>query len=423
MRPCLKNWKRNGIGLLLEEAGVSLILIFGVLFFLIIFMVIAIDVAYLYAVRGQLYNAADAAALAGVAELQGNGVAQPDARQEAWKFACENSAASSQVMLVTATATDPDTADCASPPAAEDLNIANTDGGDYDDIVVGNWDGTDFDPTDTPVNAVQVVARRTVSAPLGNFGLFFAKVLGKHTMEVGATAIAAKEGLPFIPLPLCINTVTPLATTPIDFSSPSCPGQKFLFNPPGTAQACGTSWVNYESTTSQPNPPVVRAYLENPYPIYDICDLCFRSKQGVSSVSDLEDAFDRYKQAETDMDGNPILRDGIDPLIAWKVLVPVFDNVTDCYGVPFGPNSCPGDQPTHYKVKAVAELLVTKVDAPGPDNCPHCGSNNTVGISFVGAKPLDPPVQNQMVARYFSCDNPDDMKQLMDLAGGQRLVY
>ncbi|NIT03842.1 pilus assembly protein TadE, partial [Candidatus Saccharibacteria bacterium] len=58
------------------------------------FLVVAIDFAYIYVVRGQVQNAADAATMAGVVFISDpDDTVQTAARNEAIKFAAKNSAA------------------------------------------------------------------------------------------------------------------------------------------------------------------------------------------------------------------------------------------------------------------------------------------------------------------------------------------
>ncbi len=107
---------------------------------------LAIDMGYLYGIRGKLQIAADAAVLAAVGDL-------PD----------EDAVRATAVGLAT-------------------KNMSVDEHGtvlDHDDVVTGNWDSETrtFTPGGTPLNAVRVVTRR--SRDSGNpVGLFFATVLG-----------------------------------------------------------------------------------------------------------------------------------------------------------------------------------------------------------------------------------------------------
>jgi len=119
-----------------EKKGITLVLIALMLAVLLFFLGMAVDISYMYHVKNQLQVAADAAALGGIALLDGgnddslDNLLQENARREAWKFACKNRATNQAVYLVTTGA------DCDNPPAGSSLNSSNNPNGD---IVVGNW--------------------------------------------------------------------------------------------------------------------------------------------------------------------------------------------------------------------------------------------------------------------------------------------
>jgi len=175
-----------------KDRGAVTILVAGVMiFFILLFLVVGVNFVYVYYVRGELQNAADSAALAGAAKLDGtNLITQQNARQAAWKFACKNNAAHDPVFLITNTPSDCDTL---TPPPAAALNGGNNADGD---IVVGNWNLSltpQFDSTRTPVNAVKVVARRTEGSPGGPVGLIFKNIIpGMTNMGVRRVAIAER---------------------------------------------------------------------------------------------------------------------------------------------------------------------------------------------------------------------------------------
>jgi hypothetical protein len=201
-----------------ENKGVITILVAGILVpFILLFLVVGADFAYMYYVRGELQNAADSAALAGAAKLTGakdevlDPIAkkyhyeQPEARLTAWQFACKNKAAHDPVFLVISGP------DCNNPSG--DLNKSNSADGD---IVVGYWKVTPFACASTgqtekfcpangstgfPINAVKVVTRRTGDAAqsgikIGNnpVGLLFGKLVNWPFMSAKASAIASGGG-------------------------------------------------------------------------------------------------------------------------------------------------------------------------------------------------------------------------------------
>ncbi len=176
----------------LDKKGIAVTwLALGLFVLLLMLAGMAIDIAYMYNAKNQLQVAADAAALAGAAVLDGtSSTSQPDSRQTAWKFACKNRAAGANVYLVTNSSTN-----CDSPPPGSSLNGSNSANGD---IVVGLWSGgPDIDPSGTPVNAVKVVARRTADSTGGPVQVFWGQIFRMigadwSFMSAAATAIATK---------------------------------------------------------------------------------------------------------------------------------------------------------------------------------------------------------------------------------------
>ena len=73
----------------LNDKGVAVWFVLLIIAFVFLpFMVLTIDMAYVYYTRGQLHNAADAAALAGVSGLDNlNDIVQTEARSRAIFFA------------------------------------------------------------------------------------------------------------------------------------------------------------------------------------------------------------------------------------------------------------------------------------------------------------------------------------------------
>ena len=119
---------------------------------------LAVDVGYFYLLKVELQTTADVAALAAVRELP-----DEDAmRTTAVAYAAKNM------------------------PTSEHGNVLATA-----DVVMGNWDAgiRTFTAAGTPVNAVQVVARR--SQANGNAaGTFFARIQGNNSVDIRTSAIA-----------------------------------------------------------------------------------------------------------------------------------------------------------------------------------------------------------------------------------------
>jgi hypothetical protein len=132
---------------------------------LLVFAALTVDIGYLYIVRCQLQNAADAAALAAAGQLINTDVRNrliEDSRLivDAQRFALLNHAENGKIVA------DPD-------------------------FIPGHWDEANrrFDPAGVPINAVRVFARRAESNQ-NPVSLFLAPVIGIHESDVWATATA-----------------------------------------------------------------------------------------------------------------------------------------------------------------------------------------------------------------------------------------
>jgi hypothetical protein len=348
------------------KRGQATILVAGVIVvFLLVFLVVGIDFARVYYVRGELQGAADSAALAGAKELDGtNAVLQTDARQAAWKFACQNRAAQANVYLVaTGTGTD-----CKTPPS--DLNDGNDPNGD---IVVGNWNPSltpPFDPTRIPVNAVEVVARRVGTAgtdsPGGSVGLLFGKLVGWSTMDVVRTATAAFD-LNLAATPVCVPTCD--AATPLvapsscsDTSDSDCfPGTPLLLNP--AMGEPGTAWTNFEP---QPQvgacPTSVQPVAKNIIPFIDgsksppnVCGQYISTTQG--TMQNVQDALaSRWLSEREKPSGTVTIQSH--SIQGWHTFIPVV--LPESCGN--APTACPGaPQGNTYLVQQYAEVVITFV--------------------------------------------------------------
>ncbi|MEE9296253.1 MAG: TadG family pilus assembly protein [Phycisphaerae bacterium] len=153
---------RGNVAAFLQDQRGSILTIMG--FGLVVaagFTALAVDMSYLYVLKGRLQTTADFAVLAAVTQL-------PDedaARTMASEYTAKNM-----------------------PAANHGTVLANAD------VVTGNWDADTrtFTPAGDPVNAVRVVTRR--SQANGNAaGLFFASILGFDEIDMQTTAIASSE--------------------------------------------------------------------------------------------------------------------------------------------------------------------------------------------------------------------------------------
>jgi len=185
----LKRFVRRG-----GNRGIAVVYIALLLIVLLAFVALAIDIGYMYVAKTQLQNAADAAALAGAARLNGSGFTnQTGARLEAQRFATKNSAAREIVSIDT-----------------NSNNISKDNNSTYDgDIILGYWDGSSCNTSligNQVVNCVKVTARRTTENAAGistnnkPVPTFFGKVINFNTINVSSSAIAAVQAARVIPV-------------------------------------------------------------------------------------------------------------------------------------------------------------------------------------------------------------------------------
>ncbi len=147
---------RDERGMTLPLAGVMVLLGIG-------FASLAIDMSYLYYLRGKVQTTADAAALAGAGQIPD----ESDGRDAAIDLAQKNL------------------------PDGENGTVL-LDG----DVTMGSWDGATrtFTPAGSPTNAVRVVTRR--AAANGNaVELFFAQLRGFDEMDIETSAVALRRDI------------------------------------------------------------------------------------------------------------------------------------------------------------------------------------------------------------------------------------
>lgn len=317
----LKTYRRPARGSILVLIAFSLVA-------LIAMVTLVIDFGFMYSTKAQLQNAADAAALAGVALLDGSdSTTQTAARTEASLFAAKNSAAGIAVNLGS--------------------NGGNSDTGD---IQVGNWDPTltpKFLTTRKPVNAVKIIARRTAES--GNaVNTIMGKVLNILSLDVSTQSIAALA-LSSPPLLLCAKAPN-LPTTTFEIS-PNLPA--------GTSS--GTAWTMFFPSTSV-NSNELKTYN---YEVFS--DYCSRPCIGTTNgniqpvLEKLKTTYDTHKAA----DGT------------WKIPIPIVDGTCTLNdgSCPASPTACTDPDPGHtegcppgkqgntelYHIAGWAEATVTAV--------------------------------------------------------------
>lgn len=316
-----------------KQRGSVLIWVCLAVVVIVSFAALSVDIGYLYSSKSELQNAADAAALAGVAKLDGtSSTTQTAARNEAYNFALNNKAAGDAVTL--------------------DKNTSNAVDGD---IVVGYWDASNriFYPNTTAaipfgktLNAVQIIPKRT-NATNNPVGTFFAKIFNALNVDIKAKAVAAMV-LKGPPLLLCAL-------------APNAPaGTKFELNGPGGI--VGTAWtlflpsanvntnelmgqaVNYEDHCSLP---CIGTTNGTNQPILQLVNDAYNSSKNSSGT---------WEAVVPIVDGHCILSDGTCP-------PPPATSCTDSAL----PNGCPPGSPTGEldHIAGWAKAYITSINLTG----------------------------------------------------------
>lgn len=389
--------KKNNKGMALVYVALTIVV-------LIAFVGIAVDIGYMYVAKGQLQNAADAAALAGARRLQERSVFanQTGARNEAWRFACQNKVmpAGTKVFLVESSN------DCNAVPAA--LNNANNPEGD---IVLGNWNPDRlpdrFLPADNimPVNAVKVIARRTFDAPVQGVKIgsnpvdvFFGRVLSAvgltrwSQMGARAEAIALRNAPPVVAFPICLPTCG--TTTALTIVPPNLkPGTRFFLREQDGTPLIG--WTSFfEKPTNEQN---ITDYIKGEKFPPNLCSspppVCLNTTQGIVNPA-LCAMRQMLRKNSATYNVNGVAIDG------WKVILPILDNTTNpCPGGHAGCLTDPGNQPGDaFPVVQFTPVIVTEVVPQG--NCP--GDSFPVapgkpGIVLVAEEQLSGPLLSSTI--------------------------
>ncbi|WP_243369782.1 pilus assembly protein TadG-related protein [Geotalea sp. SG265] len=359
------------IPVLCNDKGVTIIYIALFIFLLCAFIGLAADIGYMYVAKGQLQNASDAAALAGAAKLDGTAFTmQTSARNAAYQFAKYNLAATDPVEV--------------SNDNSNTLSSSN-------DITVGHWNpaAATYTPGGTPVNAVQVRARRTSDQDTGGASiggrvqLFFSNVIGRPEMGASATAIASrtpKAGAYFmLKQSSCTSPIASGGAT-IDISS-------------GTM-----AWTSLLEVSTGPGSTVSDLICGNTVPNIEACSHSFRTSTGEEATTFRNMEADFY---DPDYDaGNKTYVPGTSTVSTWTVIIPTTDNptlspsdphevlgyakirMTKVCGTPGGGNPCGGDRDFHAPPGVCAGsthnyIVVDQIE------CASCENSS----DLLGAKP------------------------------------
>ncbi len=162
-----------------REEGASAIVIALILGFIASMAALAVDVGYVMATKNELQNSADAAALAAVRQL--GSLYEPMSPSQQAAYVCDDP---TPIYTIAQSAASSNTA------GGVNISVVSSD------IRIGQWDGSShvLNQTNDQPDAVAVTARRDGSVN-GPIGTFFARIFGKNSVPVSATATAALTGL------------------------------------------------------------------------------------------------------------------------------------------------------------------------------------------------------------------------------------
>ena len=349
------------MGIKINNRGIAVIALALGMIALVAIVGLAVDIGYMYVAKGQLQNAADAAALAGAVRLDGtNSTNQNNARVEAAKFAQANTAAGASVIIAS--------------DNSNTLSAINVSGGN--DITFGNWNPSltpSYLAGRIPFNAIQVRTRRTVSNASadnqGQVGIFFGRIfsllpgggVGWPFMSASAEAIANITYLAS-PFPVCLKacgTTTSLTGTKF-----------FLKTKDGSPNIGWTSLLNNST-----NEPVITQIIKNNGG-HANCGDCIFTTEGIVTPS-LNAINDMVAAHSTTVKINGTNVTG------WEVLLPILsDDPKACDSGSKNSTGCfidPGSQAHSsdpYKIINFAKAVVLRADT---------GSNP--GIVSVGEDP------------------------------------
>ncbi|WP_224982589.1 pilus assembly protein TadG-related protein [Geomonas agri] len=324
----------------LGDKGFAIVYIALMLVVLVAFVSLAVDMGYMYVAKGQLQNAADAGALAGVAKLSNFAAA----RQAAKDFAEKNQAAGEQVKV--------------------DRNDTNDNGGD---VVIGYWDKTAGTlanpvPAGKVANAVKVVARRNTETGTGistdnkQVALFFGQVFNWGQMSAKSEAIACRPPKPSAPVVLCQ-----------DLCSKPTPFRVYFNQTQAKDPACGldytytVGWTEFSATshaTDLGRNSVVAELIDGRQDIpLGLCGQTLYTNNGLGQVKNvLEDTFVAKRTPSS-------------PGGTWTILVPIF-------------GLCPSSVSWGERFTSLvqyAQITISDVSVPGghsgtvPSTLPSCG--------------------------------------------------
>lgn len=328
-----------------SNRGIALVYVALLLIALLAFVGLAVDMGYMYITKTELQNAADSAALAGASTLKylGPGGADPNdlkqsaGRAQAIAFAALNKATKVSVAIEN-----------------NDSNVLGAD----NDITVGHWNDAfkTYSANKTPVNAMQVRARRTEESPGLAVNLFIGRVFGRDKMGVSADAIAALPLRANSFISFCSDTCTGMSSDP---QNPTIVNRIYDRNPttPGVNSFAWTSLLVSISSANAISPMVC-----NESPNEPVCGKDIWTTQG--QVTDLfKDMESVFNDPNHDRENKTFDVSGT-KVIEWRIIVPVTQTCN------------PGNQPKPMRVTHYAFIWVQSVcDTGGGQACRPYRSN------------------------------------------------
>ena len=259
-----KAWRRLNLSRLRDQQGVTLPLVAVLMFVLLGFTAMAIDLSNLYVVRNELQNSADAGALAGARFLYNDDGA---AINTGANLIAYNAARDNRALAIT---------------GAVPVDV-NWSGGNAGDVQRGHWSFTtrtftandytgapvlwgrswlDLDTDPNFINAVRVVTRRqrTPGTPAASF---FARIFGYQDFQLSADAVAyvgfAGSLMPAEadqPIAICIQSLTDDKQQPFN-----CNIGRMLNSGSDPNTANTGAWTNFSQPCETANVPSLRPLI------------------------------------------------------------------------------------------------------------------------------------------------------------------
>lgn len=331
---------------------------------LVVFLVLtglAIDIGYMYVSDEDLEHSAQLAALAGAESIKHRVLfqAQTDPRKivQASRDTVQPQARSIAVDTVTGKHS-----------AAALVALLNDNGNALtgeNDITVGFWNisSRSYTPGGTPVNAMQVRARRTAessSVGLGTLGTFVAKISGSASF--GSTPVATAALVPGTRsnIAICADACEPSCSYPDVCSIPERRMRHDPWDP--RKESSGADRFLY---TSLLHPVTITNTMSDlvcqEMPVQEVCGLPIFTA-GVKSDSILRDIKAMMYDPTVDSSNKEYDKDG--RLLGWWIIVPV----TDCAAFEAG------EVYEQHTVTKYSLVRISRICVSGPAGCGKSGT-------------------------------------------------